>query len=161
MFGGNPCPSVDYTEQRECSAPPCTTTVAPAPETTIGAVATSNLACNPATWDKYSWDCCTAENPCYVGEGDCDKDEQCAGELVCGKRNCPDTFKARAFGRRPDCCQQPTSFPAQEESTEAASPAEPQPKTKAACNPAKCEKFTFQCCTPDSPCFAGEGDCDR
>ena len=107
VFGGNPCPKdVDYTEQRECGAPACpTTTTTEAPQ--IQSKAKSNPACNPASWEKFSWDCCTAESPCYAGEGDCDQDDQCAGELVCGKRNCPDTFKARAFGRRPDCCQQP------------------------------------------------------
>ena len=169
MFGGNPCPNdVDYTEERECSAPVCTTTAPTTPAPTIQSQAQSNIACNPATWEKFDWHCCTAENPCFAGEGDCDQNEDCAGELVCGKGNCPEeTFTARHFGRKPDCCEQPAApepeakpAPVTEAATEAPT-TEPEPKTKASCNPATWEKFTFQCCTPDSPCYAGEGDCDR
>jgi len=32
--------------------------------------------------------CCTDSNPCEVGQGDCDTDDQCAGDLLCGKDNC-------------------------------------------------------------------------
>ncbi len=28
-------------------------------------------------------DCCTEEVPCSLGEGDCDTDDDCIGELVC------------------------------------------------------------------------------
>ena len=30
-------------------------------------------------------DCCTENNPCDEHEGDCDNDDQCAGDLICGK----------------------------------------------------------------------------
>merc|ERR1739838_993815 len=58
--------------------------------------------------------CCTPEDPCDVGEGDCDGrgdggfndgDEGCKGDLVCGSNNC------KQFGlyyhEKDDCCQQP------------------------------------------------------
>ena len=32
--------------------------------------------------------CCTPANPCDLGGGDCDSDEDCAGSLVCGTDNC-------------------------------------------------------------------------
>ena len=33
--------------------------------------------------------CCTAANPCGLGEGGCSIDAACAGSLVCGYTNCP------------------------------------------------------------------------
>ena len=32
--------------------------------------------------------CCTDSFPCANGEGDCDSDSECAGNLVCGEDNC-------------------------------------------------------------------------
>ena len=32
--------------------------------------------------------CCTMENPCDEGEGDCEDDFECNGNLVCGLNNC-------------------------------------------------------------------------
>ena len=32
--------------------------------------------------------CCTADTPCADGGGDCEGDDGCAGELVCGWGNC-------------------------------------------------------------------------
>ena len=32
--------------------------------------------------------CCTAGNPCKEGDGDCDNDTECMGDLVCGVDNC-------------------------------------------------------------------------
>lgn len=46
--------------------------------------------------------CCTAETPCEYGEGDCDKDTDCAGALICGKDNCP--ARPHGFDRTDDCC---------------------------------------------------------
>jgi len=60
--------------------------------------------------------CCTPENPCSEGEGDCDGPGDgglhdghagCRGELVCGSNNC------RQFGlyyhEKDDCCERPRS----------------------------------------------------
>ena len=44
--------------------------------------------------------CCTSSNQCDIGEGDCDKDLDCIGNLFCGKDNCVgDTFE-----EDDDCC---------------------------------------------------------
>ena len=56
--------------------------------------------CDASNDDK---DCCTSSAPCAMGEGDCDNDSQCAGDLVCGTDNCIDFDTAwpdSAF----DCC---------------------------------------------------------
>ena len=37
--------------------------------------------CTAINWD-YS--CCTSANPCAIGQGDCDTDDQCYGDLKCG-----------------------------------------------------------------------------
>ena len=34
------------------------------------------------------WDCCSGDQPCSEGEGDCDFDSDCAGLLFCGSDNC-------------------------------------------------------------------------
>ena len=59
----------------------------------------SVLACSG---ERGTGECCTRESPCKVGGGDCDKDEDCAGDLVCGKNNCQDfNWLARSSY---DCC---------------------------------------------------------
>ena len=99
MFGGKECPESAVLEQlQKCSALECLSTPPP-PK--------SKAACNPATWKKFTWNCCTKKDPCYEGEGDCDFDSECAEGLVCAKNSCPPTFTAR-FGRsKPDCCAKP------------------------------------------------------
>jgi len=42
-------------------------------------------------------ECCTKDEPCIEGDGDCDHDDQCSGSLVCGTDNC-------IWGRYDDCC---------------------------------------------------------
>ena len=44
--------------------------------------------------------CCNATHPCNIGQGDCDKDEDCLGNLVCGRQNCGPDF----FWNSTDCC---------------------------------------------------------
>jgi len=43
---------------------------------------------------KKDWACCSADSPCGLHQGDCDKDSDCAGELVCSEddfcKNNPD-----------------------------------------------------------------------
>merc|ERR1719309_1325846 len=50
--------------------------------------------------------CCTADNPCGLGEGDCDRDDQCSGNLTCGIDNC-DRNSMPSFDSTDDCCQRP------------------------------------------------------
>ena len=53
-----------------------------------------------------STSCCTSSNPCGEGEGDCDSDEDCMGNLKCGEGsghndNCDNTL---GFSGDSDCC---------------------------------------------------------
>ena len=55
---------------------------------------------NAVRWQKDGNDnCCSIEGRglCKLGEGDCDKDSDCEGSLVCGDDNCP-------WGDGDDCC---------------------------------------------------------
>ena len=38
------------------------------------------------------WSCCTSANQCGIGEGDCDTDSECSGNLKCGTDNCDTTL---------------------------------------------------------------------
>ena len=46
--------------------------------------------------------CCSAENRCTLGDGDCDSDDECAGDLVCGDDNC--FMQGQAWNSGDDCC---------------------------------------------------------
>ena len=46
--------------------------------------------------------CCTQENPCDLGEGDCDHDSECTGSLICGSNNCGSGWSNAEF----DCCRE-------------------------------------------------------
>ena len=49
------------------------------------------------------FDCCTASNPCDIGEGDCEVGKgECAAGLICGTDNCRD-FRPNAEATA-DCC---------------------------------------------------------
>merc|ERR1740122_383044 len=43
---------------------------------------------------------CSVAVPCAINEGDCDKDSECKGRLICGRKNCPANFPSGA-----DCCK--------------------------------------------------------
>ena len=47
--------------------------------------------------------CCTTNNLCSEGEGDCDSDADCAGAAVCGTDNCGAGWMAQP-GAQDDCC---------------------------------------------------------
>ena len=55
----------------------------------------NGMECNPTNND---YQCCTTTNPCVFGEGDCDSDDECDGNLVCGTDNCG------AGNSNMDCC---------------------------------------------------------
>ena len=67
----------------------------------------NNPKCNPLTWENYDNECCSVDEPCGLGEGDCDLDDECAGELVCGTDNC--IQKNTDFTAKADCCQLPST----------------------------------------------------
>ena len=48
--------------------------------------------------------CCTPTNPCPKNQGDCDTDNDCKGNLICGKNNCP---KNTGHSTYDDCCYNP------------------------------------------------------
>lgn len=132
---------------------------------------------------KGAWhNCCTKANPCTLGDGDCDKDEECAGGLVCGENNCPQ------FGETKDCCTQRCKGAWHNCCT----PSKPcglhdgdcdehsdcsgnlicgnnncpkgWGKTKDCCDkPGKptCNGKWHNCCTSEKKCGLGDGDCDN
>ena len=57
------------------------------------------LACNGGD------SCCTPNNRCYIGHGDCDSDNDCKGSLTCGVDNCYGPL----FDETDDCCTDGTS----------------------------------------------------
>ena len=51
--------------------------------------------------------CCTMDQPCEEGEGDCEDDFECRGDLVCGNNNCKQF--GSIFHAKDDCCTRPES----------------------------------------------------
>ena len=80
--------------------------------------------------------CCTSENPCNKGEGDCDYNIDCVGNLVCGDNNCHDDLGFPSWG---DCCEEPT-------------------QTASGCD---YYNGSYSCCTKQNPCNIGEGNCSN
>ena len=60
------------------------------------------LACDAANSDI---DCCKSSNICEVGEGDCDSDSDCSGNLICGVDNCQSLDSGWAASYF-DCCME-------------------------------------------------------
>ena len=50
--------------------------------------------------------CCSPETPCMLGEGDCENDSDCNGNLVCGNNNCKQF--GSIFHEKDDCCVETT-----------------------------------------------------
>ena len=48
-------------------------------------------------------DNCCDRKLCDLGEGDCDEDNQCTGNLICGQDNCIGV----GFDKTDDCCAAP------------------------------------------------------
>jgi len=49
--------------------------------------------------------CCTKSSPCLYGEGDCDRDHDCAGAYYCGTDNCDRFNREKSFDGDDDCCK--------------------------------------------------------
>ena len=65
-------------------------------------------------YPKTQWDCCNPHSQCGVGEGDCDSDDDCVGDLICGNsrddsNNCATTFanNSSLWMEKADCCINP------------------------------------------------------
>ena len=50
--------------------------------------------------------CCTTKDTCQEGEGDCNVDADCTGDLKCGFNNCP-VKSEPSFDKTDDCCYNP------------------------------------------------------
>ena len=44
--------------------------------------------------------CCSSSNQCDLNQGDCDSDNDCSGNLICGNDNCQQQFPLDV-----DCCE--------------------------------------------------------
>ena len=66
----------------------------------------TNPDCHPSTGTGMDPQCCTnGYNKgvfCSEGQGDCDYDKECFGDLKCGINNCGTSFRAGY-----DCCYDP------------------------------------------------------
>ena len=100
---------------------------------------------------REDWSCCTAQCPCRQGEGDCDDDAECEGELVCGTDNCLVAGDAEG-----DCCQA-ADAPLTTITTNTAAQ-NPKCRCRKQCQPPHDD---WDCCTEECPCREGEGDCDE
>ena len=60
----------------------------------------SNSRCASGTHSQIQ-ECCGTNDPCDEGQGDCDKDSECSGNLICGKNNCD---RSRFPSNKTDCC---------------------------------------------------------
>ena len=65
-------------------------------------------------YPQTEWDCCNPTAKCGIGEGDCDTDDDCAGDLICGSdrdnsNNCKLSFAnpASFWSDKTDCCTEP------------------------------------------------------
>jgi len=90
--------------------------------------------------------CCRKNGPCNVGEGDCNRDSECASGLQCGNNNCKRDFSSTGtkWRRGHDCCFVPENPP-------------PEPQ---ACDGTDRGNIK-RCCRNNGPCLEGEGDCNR
>ena len=52
------------------------------------------------------WGCCSSTNQCDIGEGDCDNDNDCTGNLGCGDNNCRRDYSVNGsdWHNTADCC---------------------------------------------------------
>ena len=58
--------------------------------------------CSGRNVDKEK--CCTNDEPCVEGEGDCENDDECREDLVCGNNNCKEF--GSFYHEKDDCCIQ-------------------------------------------------------
>merc|ERR1711942_25878 len=110
--------------------------------------------------------CCTPEEPCGLGEGDCDGPLDggvndghagCQGELGCGSNNC--LKFGTYFHPKDDCCDVPASIATERPPPAVIPGALLEPPAGQRCR-GRNYPPGMRCCTPENPCGEGEGDCD-
>jgi len=91
-----------------------TTTTTPAPKTTPAPTTTPAPKRIGSGWDlgwdirnecngdRKAWNCCSQNEPCGFGEGDCDHDSDCRVGFMCGSNNCHEFHPNAAT--HADCC---------------------------------------------------------
>ena len=89
------------------------------------------INCCTRECNSTAGNCCTNQNKCQDGEGDCFVDTNCAAGLRCGTNNCNPSL---GLPDDADCC---TS------------------------DPCDAVNGHGRCCTPNFKCGEGEGDCDK
>merc|ERR1712096_30344 len=109
--------------------------------------------------------CCTPDQPCGLGEGDCDGPLDggvndghagCQGDLVCGSNNCKKF--GLYFHEKDDCCDLPSSLPTDRPAPVIIPGVPLEPPAGQRCRGRNYDGR--RCCTPENPCNEGEGDCD-
>ena len=117
MCGSNNCKKFGsyYHPKDDCCEEPQNSTRPTAPEIVPGTPLTppAGQRCRGRNFGGRR--CCTPDNPCGEGEGDCDGtleggvndgDRGCQAGLVCGSNNCK-KFGAY-YHEKDDCCERPT-----------------------------------------------------
>jgi len=104
-------------------------------------------SCSPRNTGRKAWACCSRNNQCGHGEGDCDSNQDCKEGHFCGNNNCKtlvDNLTSKSATM--DCCElRATSVPA----------------TTAAVTPKDSCFGGDDCCRPENQCGEGHGDCDN
>ena len=72
--------------------------------TTAAPTACQNLPTPPNGCNAENNGCCKHSNQCLEGQGDCDENDDCLGNLLCGHNNCD---KKLGFSSSSDCCYDP------------------------------------------------------
>ena len=72
-------------------------------------VVTPGTGCQDGFNGNGGGNCCTSSNQCNEGEGDCDRDSDCFGDLKCGQGNGFDNNcdSSLGFPSTHDCCYNP------------------------------------------------------
>lgn len=109
--------------------------------------------CSPSSMNP--WNCCSTNNLCGHGEGDCDDDLECKPGHFCGTNNCGD-LDSMTSSIRIDCCE---AYPTTASGNPTTNPGNYQGILRHIFFCSVCLGGD-NCCSLGDPCGEGEGDCD-
>ena len=114
----------------------------------------AGVKCYNGVGADNDWSICSSQQPCNEGEGDCDNDNECRGNLVCGN-NGDDSENCRQIHGNvaavdADCCILPFFH----------SSILPVATTPTTSSPGVGGVNDWSFCSPQQPCEEGRGDCD-